>query len=646
MEDKTKIMTNQMNSSNSSEVKSETTIFSTIKNIKKITPKPLRVLIMILIFQIPILIIFASLAFKISENYISQYFMPTQKSLFDFCQQYNYNTQMMLTNLRFEYFSLGLIDSFDPTELEIFKLIFMRSYPIVKTINNQNRNGQSDLTFQQNYKKMNVLFVDPLTFKLSNVFYIELIDKILNFIQDYVPHILSLNYSGISPDKLIFFQRNFPYYLLTSINIYGQLQNEFYVSNLPVLEEMKNIMIIFLLIYIFVKLFEIYKWNDFMKTLKTLLMIFSRTNEAEISQNILMLRDFQKCFKDTTDSYFKTTVSDITKKENCSQIDNQAKGKKGKKNFYNRFKAFPKYGMIIYYVSSVLIFGFYFFFNYYNWNTMDHYIVKLINLDLVFVNNYIYTTSVVCLEELLFREKIIDNPSYLKVNETYQTKAGRLAFFKGALDKRLVMIGNTSVLSLLKDGFETLKDHEDRNLTRIMKEDLCLFIAEDEFKKNSDEFFLCEKLLNNAFQKGISNVITSLIQKLKSRETNLQNTETQPDKIKNQKQMIKDYIKSSDFSETFLSNFYMHLILEHYYELNNQYFSGLVEQQKNNFSLFLFASMCFTILIVLFLARVIQTKVLAFFKSSCLVLSIIPYERMMKDEQILIFLKKFLKDYE
>ena len=598
---------------------------------------------MILFLQIPILIIFA-LLYKIIGNYINNYFEPTQYSLFEFCQQYHYNTAMMLANIRFEYFSLGLIDPIELKEYQILKSIYTKSLKQINLISYDNRVSESELSF---HKKLSMLYVDPLTLHFSNIQYIEFIDIILNQIQNYLPQMLTLNYRNINYDNLIFFQRNFPYFSLTSANINIQLQSELYTSNIPVFANMKNVMIIFLMIYLFIKLIEIYFWNDFMKTFKILQMIYSRTNETEIFQTIAILKDFQKMFVDTTDSYFNTSISDITKKENISNFDNQAKGKKGRNKLFTQLSNFPKLGLILYFMTSAALFGFYFSYNYYNWYNINNYIVKLITLDQVFVDNFFYSSSAVSLEDLLIREKIVDNPSYTKLNDTYQQKSARINYFKTNLDKRIVFIGNTSAKALIDNGLEILKEHETKNLTVIMKENLCMFLVDGNYMKpESEEFLLCQKLLNGAFQKGISNVVTGLVQKIKSREGNIQITETVNERIEQQKVMIKEYIASFDYLETFFSNFFLHMVLELYYAMNNQYFYELLDQQIYAFETFLFTTMVLMILIVLLFVKLIKIKVLAAFKFNCVVLSIIPSERLITDEQIFILLKKYLRDNE
>ena len=650
-EKKGRNLTNQMSVSSYTDMKSESLIFATIKNIKNSTPKSLKALLLILVAQIPILIIFG-LVYRIIGGYITNYFKPTQNSLFDFCQQYHYNSAMMLANIRFEYFSLGLIDPIERKEYQILKSIYKTSFKHVSIISYNNRVSENEVTF---HKKLIMLYVDPLTLQFSNIQYIEFIDIILNQIQNLLPQLLNFDYNGINDANLIFFQRNFPYFSLASSNINFLLQAELYTSNIPVFDDMKNAMIIFLMLYLFVKLIEIYFWNNFIKSIRILLMIFSRTNETEISQTITILKDFQKVFVDTTDSYFKTSVSDtiITKKENVTDQENKAKVKKDKKKSLTRFTTFPKYGLFAYFISSAFLFGFYFFYNYYNWYTIDKYIVKLITLDQVFVNNFLYTSAAINLEDNLIREKIIDNPAYTQLNDTYQkqatyqTKSARIDYFKTNLDKRIVAFGNTSAEALINNGLEILKEHDSKNLTLIMKENLCLFLVDyNDIKLESDEFLLCEKLLNGAFKQGISNVVTELIQKLKSREVSYQMTETQNDKIEQQKLKIKEYVASFDFVETFFSNFFLHMVLEHYYEMNNDYFYGLLDEKISAFDTFLLASMFITSLIVLILVKLIQTKVVSAFKNNCLVLSIIPSERLIYDEQIFFFLKKYLRNNE
>ena len=81
-----------------------------------------------------------------------------------------------------------------------------------------------------------------------------------------------------------------------------------------------------------------------------------------------------------------------------------------------------------------------------------HYIKKLIKLDIVFADTYVYTSSLFNLEDLLFREIIVRNPENEVHINSYQSHEERLAYFHSILDKRMQMIGNTSAYDLVFDA--------------------------------------------------------------------------------------------------------------------------------------------------------------------------------------------------
>lgn len=643
-----KINVSNLQSSTSSEYKSELKISSAIKNIKKMVPKPMKVSLFLLWIQIVIVIIFVLLYYIKNINYIDNYFKPTQSSLISFCQQYHFIGLMLLSNTKIEYINLKIIDLIERPEYKTYlSKIYNISMKNTKIINDMERNSIDNSNFDTAYKGMVIRYIDHLTFNVQEVSYIEFVDYVLSNVNDYFPFIDNFELSAVDYNELIFLCRNFPKYLSSSVVLYTDLQTEFFKSDDIINEDLLIILIIFLIIFLFIKIWEIHSWNQFISVLKDLFIIFLRVNEDDIVKELENSKEFLQLMKDSSDNYFHSTIFDFTKKEkmrnSVTSINTKAKNKK--KNFFSRFKGLPKLSIVVYLVVCSGISGIFFTINYYNWTVIQDFLGKLIHLDVVFSNTYIFSASASYLEDLLLREKVIRNSEYEKLNDSFQTKSGRLSFFGASLDERMKFIGNTSSLDLITDGFETSETIP--YIKQILSGNLCELIEEEmkaEEKESGKKF--CEKLLNGAFKNGIGNALSEFIKNIKSREETLQYLTKNANEELIQIEAIKKYLKSSEYFEIYLSDYYLHKILEKFYNLNNLFYSDSLEKQQLRFFTFLYLSLVFVIIFNIVIIYLIKTKVRLMYTYSCLVLSFIPYERLTKDEQILNFLKKFLKKNE
>ena len=637
-----------LQSSTSSEYKSELRISSAIRNIKRMIPRPMKISLFLLLTQIVVLIVYALIYYKINVNYIDNYFKPTQNSLISFCQQYHFIGLMLLSNTKIEYISLNIIDINERPEYKAYmSMMYNTSMRNIKIINYQERNTISDSDFERNYKETQIKYVDHLTFQNLEAPYIEFVDIILNNVNDYLSLIRNSEFAAIDYNELIFLCRNFPNYLSTSVDIYTDLQTEFFKSDDIIDGELLSTLIIFLIIFLLIKIWEVCSWNKFISVLKNLFIIFLRVNDDDIGKELENSKDFLQLMKDSSDTYFHSTIFDFTKREKIrnSASTTNLKAKNKKKNFFSRFKGLPKLSILVYLLICSGISSLFFTINYYNWTVILKLLEKLIHLDIVFSNTYIYSASASYLEDLLLREKIIRNPEYEKLNDTFQTKNGRISYFSTSLDGGINFIGNTSALDLITDGFETSESIKDIN--QILNGNLCELIGEEiQYDEKNDGKRICETLLNGAFKNGIGNAFSEFIKNIKSREETLQYFPQNANEELIQKEAIKNYVKSLEYFEIYLSYHYLHSILKIFFNLNNIYYSDILEKEQLSFFTFLYISLVFVVIFNIVIIYLIKTKVRSMYTYSCLVLSFIPYERLTKDEQILNFLKKFLKKNE
>lgn len=635
-------------SATSSEYKSELSVFSALKNIKRIYPKSMKISIILLLLQAIISLVFSILYFQISHSYINNYFKPIQIGVREFSNQYHLNGIMMFSSMRVEYCFLNIIDSNLRKEYQLFiERIYNDSLKELILVNDRFRNVIYGLNFEKNYKERGVAYIDGFDFKLKTTSYINFIDIVANNVNSLLPSLITMNTVPILDYKnLIFLIRNFPSYLTESSFIYTQLIDEFMTSDEQINQNFFNLLIIFIIICTGIKLYEIFQWNNFMILLKNILAVYLRINEEDLEKEISNLKDFLKIMKDSNDKYFDLTVQDITKKEKIfqNQKNNQKFDKNVKKSrraLFSRFQGLPKLFIVIYYFFWSLVLGFYFIFSYYNWIVVDKYIVKLTNTNALFSNTYIYSDSVIYLEDVMYREKIIRNPEYENMNISFQTKNGRLTYLKNALDKRMNLIANTSAMNIILDGVDD--SQKLGQLKQVLSGNLCELIAKDHNFDNK-QTSICEGILNGAFTKGLGNAISELFKSIKSRELTLQYFPQTSIDEENQQKRIKEFINSKDYLDMYLAEIFLHETLEKFYNLNNDFYNEYLEKELSGFYIFLYITLVSVILLNWLFIYLIKNKIRLMYQLTCRVLFLIPYERMIKDEQMLNFLKRLSRN--
>lgn len=636
-------------STSSSEYKSSLVFLSILKNLKKINPKPLKVSVFLIVLQTLISAIFSILYFNLSTQYIDNCFKPLQNGIREHPLQYHLNGIMMISNIKKEYFFLKLINHEKRPEYLEFDLIIEKVYnkclKDIHQVNNRFREKVYNLNFEKSYKQRMVNYYEAFDSQLQKTTHMEFVDVVRNNIQTNLPSLARFSeLAEMNYDSSIFLIRNFPSYLTEGAAIYVDVMNEFANSDKEVNKNFVNLLIIFISICMIFKIYEVFQWHGFMNLVKDLLMIYLRINDDEFAADITKLKDSLKLMKDSNDKYFDRNAMDTIKQDVFSMEDVNSKAntrsKKGRKNVYSRLQGIPKLFLCLYYFSCSLIITVYFLFSYYNWTIVDKYIVRLTQTNLVFSNTFIYSSSVMFLEDMLLREKIIRNPYWEKINATLQTKNGRMQFFKAAYDKRMGLIANTSAINIVLDGIDD--ERKSGKLNQLLNGNLCEIIK-IEHNLNESQMKICETMMNGALTNGLGTSISEFIKSLKTRELTLQYTPKDTTDEKKQEERIKEYIKSRDYFDMHFTEIFLHEILDKYYFLNNEFYNEYLNKELSGFYTFLCVALAFLIIFNTVCVYIIKKKIRFLYQATCTVFFLIPYDKIIKDERMIEFLKNLSK---
>lgn len=134
-----------------------------------------------------------------------------------------------------------------------------------------------------------------------------------------------------------------------------------------------------------------------------------------------------------------------------------------------------------------------------------------------------------------------------------------------------------------------------------------------------------------------------MFRSIKGRESTIQYDPNDILDEENQQVKIKEYIKSKDYFDMYLTEVFLHEMLERFYVINSELYNEYLDKELFVFQLFLFISLACMILLNSLFVYFIKSKIRLIYKSTCGILFLIPYERIMKDDQMINFLKRLSK---
>lgn len=625
-------------------------IFNSINKIQSLLPKSLYIFVCLLIFEAFMVLAYFTILFNLYSNYVGQSYGPIQSSLINFCRlatSLSYSTALY-TEIEYKTYNIT-----NRTLSDMKKNLWIRimndNFITLKTINYQERNQPGTIYYQTLYKNIENYLIDYETYQKKLAKYSDNMD----FFSDLIYQtITGFDPESIYIDYQIIMQRNYPYVLPTTSTILLEVQNDFFQSNSGTTQTALAVMIAFLVLSVILKLFEIWQLFHFHKKITSLTNIFRRVsvqdayNEkifySEISSALqkpyLRMSFFEKCTN-------KRKI-DLEEEGQIVKINERNAAKKTKKKYKNsgfyEIKQIPKTKSIVF-MSMLFSAGvLYYFFNYYFWIINNQNIDNLIQINVFFINVYVYSTTIMSMNTLALREKVVRNPNYEKINDIYQNHEERMQYFYDNLIERLNVIGNLTSLSLPTYTLEAQKAMNNQDFNQLIDDDICeLLMRKNIVEKN--ELALCYNSFEESFKQGILSLFQSFIQEIKNLQgftKFINNTEEMAIQAEN----VKDLIRSQRYEDDMFSYYYYHQTLLLYYDFINSYYQNVMDSQMNNLFIFVIITSIFAALGFLFLAAYMNTKLTKYYKGLTLILNTIPHEKIINDEQTKFLINSFLKN--
>ena len=635
-------------------------LYKSMEEIENLDPRPLKNIIYLTLFQMIMAFLYFVISFLLSKDFFANFYEPYEFGLRAFCKQYTGMGTAMILNIESEYLKLGLSNSMESEELaelnNFYKKVLERSITDVQKAYDFFLDSNNNLNFQRNYKSLKLKNIDSIKFKIKTIYLVDFILDSMSTLNTNLENFKKNDSDTINYDRVIFLQRNFPYFITTSRTFYELSKDEFLHSGDTLVSKVVKMLIVFVIAAIIIKTIEASLWFRFENMLKQIMQIFQRCKEPEILRTLESCTDILKSINNSNDYFYINYSEELIEKSgvrDADTVDKSPKKAKQKKNDQNNDRKVKReftHLLSYFFILVVFIFLlFYYLFIYFKFTSNNKSLQALNKLDFLFMDLNIFTTSIVSLYTLAFREITIDNPDYEGAGDIYQSKQGRLKFFTTSLDARLSILSNMTSTSLLEaqiDAKEKLPDN--MLLKRILEQNLCQILVEvKEFEAGSYEHKKCEKVLDGALRNGIINAQSEFIKGMKLRDIDYFTgaMELNQEDMDNLIDRVMGAIMDENYHDFLFGNYYLHILEDFLYENINEYYTTLLFNLVNSLEVYLGAFIAVAIILSVVLIIYIRVVMKNRFSSFAFIISLIPYERLFTDEQLVFLIKNFLKTH-
>ena len=455
--------------------------------------------------------------------------------------------------------------------------------------------------------------------------------------------------STIEIGTLIFFSRHFPYFVRTSKVLRDEIDSQFSQSNDIVTSQLIVLLVVVMVMITMIKLPEYSVFHLFQNKVCQLLNIFLRITPKEVLTELIFHKDMINFLKDSNHSFLNITYPESIYKKQTLQLDEESllsltsvqkkkiarKEKNLKKISLFNLRALTQFRLFVYllFIFSVP-FAFYIG-TFYYWIITNDNISQLLQVNTLFTQLYTFSTTALLFNNLLLREKVTRNPEYEIWNEYYQNHTNRMNYFYStAIDRANQLRSYTQ--SLPNYGLSAQSILNDQTFNQLMQGDACDALKTEGTFTYSDEYEFCEKAMNGAFQQGIINLLNEFLNTLKA--------ETFANLAENDTSLVKVFLETKEHSDIIIADYYMSATLFSFYTFLSKYYTSVLSSQIGSLKIVTWILCVFACLFLSTLGVYGVWYMRRVYKIASLALRIIPYEKLVNDEQTIFLIKKYSKE--
>ena len=313
-----------------------------------------------------------------------------------------------------------------------------------------------------------------------------------------------------------------------------------------------------------------------------------------------------------------------------------------KKKKFQNFKSFSKFKVVLL-LSAIFIVEFgYCFGTYYFWTIINANILKLIEINTMFNDLYIFTTTTLCNQAFIVRDKIIPDPEYEASGEKLQLPAGRQAYYDIRYRDRTNLL-KSFIADLPRHALAAQNVINNDLYNELMDGNICKALERIKSIEEPQMEF-CQTMFDQSLTKGIFAGMNQFTLYLSNRK-NISAIIDPKDKVKvaKQKAEILEFIKEPLHTDVVIVDFYLSEAIYLFYLFLSEYYSGVLYTNIENLATFMWIFCSgITVLMVVFIFNLKKffTKL---YKSVACSLGILPYEKITNDEQTVSLIKDYWK---
>lgn len=465
---------------------------------------------------------------------------------------------------------------------------------------------------------------------------------------------------NLSNSELEFFPNNFNYVQDLIAEITAMINDQFYLSLATIENVIKYLMITLFLLLFFIKIYEYLRFKQYLLRLTKAVNIFMRINTNEIMTEIRFCKDALNLLKDPAESYLIMNCIDLvnsqkidfnaqnevfsvkkSNKKSSSQIKIEAKKKAKQKPSMIRFEGFKTIFFFIYSIFFVLlIFGVIFFNFEYFFQTCSK-ITQVIDFSIFFKKVYSAPSSAMVLNRVCMREKIIEQNTIFILNKSFAHEKEIFDDMQGHLK---VM---DEIIRLLPKHTATNSAENIYIKTIIFgseKSNICQELYSNDLITINDKE-LCLTILDRSFTVNLFSVLksiqTSLIQ---------ENDLIKPIDLNNiaerekQKEEIKKVLISPGGLDRIYGYYFLHKTLDYLNNILGKWYEDQMLLYVNNLERINLAISLVMIFILLIAFFIVLNYLVKIYKAVMFAFDLIPFEKIINDEQTNFLIKQYYKE--
>lgn len=631
-------------------VKKTFTIFAIINLIQKNAPSCIINFIFSQIFGLMIILGYCIAVYVMSVQYIDNYFNPINEGVLNFAKMYNTYSCTNLVTVEYEYAIYNFTDYQNGfTFNHIYKKIITESYDTLKEMTKVERSKPSVFAYQDFFKSVFIEASDLIKPIMSKHIFVDFLDSIKKQLYE----LKSTNFEDMNLEKLEYLSINYVNFLNIYYKITEKIDQSFYETNMNIEDVLKVIMILFVLIIFVLKGFEYCQLAIFYRKMIKILNIFLRVNQKEAFNELFLTKDIQEVIFDPLDAYLNFNFIDkvLTKKDlkflnfeneekngsTTSKSKTREKKKIARKKLsFQDLKPYSRLPLLLFIGFFGFIILIYIGMNYYYYEIINSEIKNLINITIFFEKIYTLPTTVLMINRIILRERVIINKLYNQPDLSQRRKDLNqlLQIYFDELEQNTVLITKYSLGAVGKIT--------DPHYNYLLYGDACEALRLKNLITDSEKIS-CQDCLNQAFQKGILNIITEILRGVKNEEE-LRMIYSDQTLTSDQLNMIFERLKKNVGTDRVNADFFLNKLLVVFYQDLENFYKEQMLMQVENLKKVVLITTIFLLLILILEIYMSHQYYKKFFRNISLCLNLIPYDKLLNDEQTLFLIKKYWRE--